>query len=265
MRRYLRYSMPTGTGTLSKSCSLVLLYKCFSLITINNKQPQKLTWNTPLLSNMTVDDKKPAAVTGAIGKVTYTITAAGDGSATVNSETGYVTAISAGQVTLIATAAGTADYESATASQEITIKALQVPDDADASDLEFTLSEFNADGSPKLIFVNTTLSPTKYVVIVRGPSKSNKSNDAINFWGSILANKLANLNDAISSKSDFDKATGEVLGRITGQVYKVAVYAVDDQCLILPKNKDSSTKFLQSVPGTTKGVLGVQHLEYTAQ
>ena len=96
-------------------------------------------------------------------------------------------------------------------------------------------------------------------------SKSNKSNDAINFWGSILANKLANLNDAISSKSDFDKATGEVLGRITGQVYKVAVYAVDDQCLILPKNKDSSTKFLQSVPGTTKGVLGVQHLEYTAQ
>ena len=143
-------------------------------IIINAKAKKTQTLTIDPLSTMIEGETKTATVKSdnPNAKVTYTITAAGDGSATVNSETGYVTAISAGQVTLIATAAGTADYESATASQEITIKALQVPDDADASDLEFTLSEFNADGSPKLIFVNTTLSPTKYVVIVRGPSKS---------------------------------------------------------------------------------------------
>ncbi len=118
-------AVSVGTVTLTANSAGDAAYNpatASQLITINNKQPQKLTWNTPLLSNMTVDDKKPAAVTGASGKVTYTITATGGASATV-STTGEVTAITAGGVTLIATAAETVDCNPATAIQTITINA----------------------------------------------------------------------------------------------------------------------------------------------
>lgn len=264
-------AVSVGTVTLTANSAGDAAYNSATasqLITIGPKTGKaSQTVSIDPLGTMIEGNVLTAVVKGAKTTVTYTIIA-GSGSATVDPATGEVTAINAGDVTLIATAAADATYDEATDSQPITIEALGVQNDDATDDLQFTLSEFNADGSPKLTFVSTTLSPTKYVVIVRGQSAKHKSDDAINFWGSVSVDKLTAADDAISFITDFIPnmvTRDKKLNRIPGKLYKVAVYAVNDDCTILPTDKNSSTNFLQSVvPGTTTGVLGVQYLEYTA-
>ena len=122
-------AVSVGTVTLTANSAGDAAYNpatASQLITINKKETQKLTWNTPLLSTMIEGETKTATVKSdnSNAKVTYTITAAaeGGGSATVDAA-GKVTAISAGKVTLTATAAGDDTYNLATASQKITITA----------------------------------------------------------------------------------------------------------------------------------------------
>jgi len=192
-------AVSVGTVTLTANSAGDAAYNpatASQLITINNKQPQKLTWNTPLLSNMTVDDKKPAAVTGAIGKVTYTITATGGASATV-STTGEVTAITAGEVTLIATAAGDDTYNPATAIQTITINA-------------------KAKKTQKLTW-NTPLLST----MIEGETKTATVNDAI---GKVTYTITA----AVGGGSATVDADGKVTAITAGEVTLIATAAGDD-------------------------------------
>ncbi len=115
----------SGTVTLVASTAGNLVYAPATTSQILN-----ITSTTPTLSitsanTLNVNETLTATVsTTAInssgGGITYAIVA-GSGSATVNSTTGFVTAISVGTVTLTATSAGDANYYPASASQLITI------------------------------------------------------------------------------------------------------------------------------------------------
>ena len=115
----------SGTVTLVASTAGNLVYAPATTSQILN-----ITSTTPTLSitsanTLNVNETLTATVsTTAInssgGGITYAIVA-GSGSATVNSTTGFVTAISVGTVTLTATSAGDANYYPASVSQLITI------------------------------------------------------------------------------------------------------------------------------------------------
>ncbi len=92
------------------------------LITINKTTPT-LTFNSA--NTLSVEAALTAAVStsatyGRGGSITFLVTA-GSGSATVDSVTGYLTAVSSGTVTLVATSAGDSDYFPATGNQLIII------------------------------------------------------------------------------------------------------------------------------------------------
>ncbi len=80
--------------------------------------------NTLPVDGMLTATVVTTATNGRGGAITFAITSGGSGSATVDATSGLITAISAGNVTLIANSAGDSDYRSASASQDLSISAI---------------------------------------------------------------------------------------------------------------------------------------------
>ncbi|TXI14708.1 MAG: hypothetical protein E6Q66_06320 [Pedobacter sp.] len=118
----------TGTVTLVVMSSGDTNYNpatTSQLITITNiRGSQTLTITSAtilLVGGSLTASVTTTAISSTGGVITYAITAGGSGSATVNSATGFVTALGAGTVTLMANSSGDINYNPASTTQVITI------------------------------------------------------------------------------------------------------------------------------------------------
>jgi hypothetical protein len=147
------YLTATGAGTVILMAMSAGDNDYHSVI---QSQTITITKETPTLTitssnSMLVDDAFTATVTTTAtvssgGALTFSITA-GSGSATVNSNTGFINAIGAGTVTLNVSSAGDTNYYSNSTSQEITI-GMTTP--------TFTIASTNTLSVDESITVSTT-------------------------------------------------------------------------------------------------------------
>ncbi len=116
-------AIDAGTVTLLVSTSGDANYNAAStsqIITINKVTPTLTITSGNAVSGTLSATVTTTATGGRGGAITFAIVT-GSGSATVNPNTGYIQAISAGTVTLVVSSAGDADYNPATSNQLLSV------------------------------------------------------------------------------------------------------------------------------------------------